>query len=291
MLMFDTPAPATTTTPPPLADNMAQLPFHLVEFAKSKGPDVGLALALLLVAWFFSKWIRRTVIRGFSRAHVDITLGKFFGNLAKWSILIFALVTCAGTLGVPTATFATIIGAAGLAIGLALQGNLSNLASGVLLLIFRPFKVGDSVIVAGQAGIIDGIDLFTTYLDTADNRRIIVPNSAIFSGVIENQTHHDRRVVSLNVPVSAALNADFSKKKLGEALDRVVAATPGALKDPAPGIVLAEIFPTTTWTVSIHAETASFATVRQALLREIRTTIDENGLAPPAPVQLVKHVS
>ncbi len=287
MRLADTPAP---TTPMALSDELTRLPHQLLEFAKSRGPDVGLALALLIVAWFFSGWIRRAVIRGFSRASVDLTLGKFFGNLARWSVLAFAIITCAGTLGMPTATFATIIGAAGLAIGLALQGNLSNLASGVLLLIFRPFKVGDAVIVAGQSGIIDGIDLFTTYLDTADNRRIIVPNSAVFSGVIENQTHHGRRVVTFNVPVSGTINPEFSQKKLREALDRVVASTPGALADPAPAVVLAEIFPTITWTISVHAQTAKFPAVRQAVLREIKTTLDEHALAPPPPVQLVRHV-
>jgi small conductance mechanosensitive channel len=284
-------ATAPARLPATLSDEVANLPNMLIAFAKSRGPDVALALALLVVAWFFSGWIRRAVVRGFSRASVDLTLGKFFGNLARWAVLAFALITCAGTLGLPTATFATIIGAAGLAIGLALQGNLSNLASGVLLLIFRPFKVGDSVIVAGQAGVVDGIDLFTTYLDTLDNRRIIVPNSAVFSGVIENQTRHERRVVTLNVPVSGVINPDFSHKQLRAALDRVVASAPGALKTPEPAVVLAEIFPTITWTLSVHTETRNYATVRQALLREVKTTLDEHSLAPPVPIQLVRHVS
>lgn len=273
-----------------VTQELTTFPRELATFAKSKGYDLALALSLLLVAWFFARWIRRAVIRGFARTQVDITLGKFFANMAKWLVLCFAIATCVGMLGIPTATFATIIGAAGLAIGLALQSNLSNLASGVLLLVFRPFKVGDSVIVAGQMGIIDGIDLFTTYLDTPDNRRIYVPNGAIFGGVIENQTYHNRRVVSVQVPVSGAISLDFSQKQLRAAADRVAASTPGVIRDMPPTVALAEAFPNVIWAVNLNVDTSAHGAVRQALLRELKLTLDEHALAPTPPMQIVRHV-
>lgn len=261
-----------------------------IDILMDKGPMVLAALAVLIIAWILGRWVRGSLIKALTRAHVDLMLAKFFGNLAKWSIVVFGFVTCLGTLGINTTSIATIVGAAGLAIGLALQGNLSNLASGVLLLIFRPFKIGDSVVVAGQAGIVDGIDLFTTNLDTADNRRLIVPNSSIFGGVIENQTHHPRRCVTILVPVNGGMDMDQTKAVVEAAVQRVAASTKGVLTTPAPSVGLADIAPTVIWGVTVWVETPLMLAVKSALLREVKLAVDEAGVAPPPPVQLVRHV-
>ncbi len=263
---------------------------EILAFAREKGPAIIGAMVIFIVAWFLSKWLRRAVFMAFTRANVDELLAKFFGNMARWAVIAFAVVTCLGTLGFETTSLAAVIGATGLAIGLALQGNLGNLASGVLLLIFRPFKIGDSVIVAGQAGVIDGIDLFTTNLDTADNRRIIVPNGSIFGGTIENQSHHPRRNISVNVVTSAALDLDHTRAILTALIARVAKDTPGAMKDPAPTVTLAEIVPNVVWTVTLAAETPKAGPVRAALLEHLKRTIDAETLAPAPPVQLVKQV-
>jgi small conductance mechanosensitive channel len=257
----------------------------------AKGPMVLLAIILFLIALFIAGWIRRLIIRLCTQAKVDLTLAKFLGNLAKWAIVIFALITVAGTLGLSTTGFAALIAGAGLAVGLALQGNLGNLASGVLLLIFRPFKIGDAVVVAGQAGIVDGIDLFTTNLDTLDNRRIIVPNGAIFSGVIENQTHNDRRCVSINVPVAPTASLDEVPPVLLRAVENVLANNPGALRSPAPAVVLADLAPTVTYTVTVWAHTSQFLPVRQMLLRELKLAIDAAQIAPGPPIQVLQIAS
>jgi small conductance mechanosensitive channel len=254
----------------------------------TQGPAVLATLLLLVVAWFAAAWLRRLVLRALNRAQVDLTLSKFLANLAKWAIIIFAVVACLGTFGVNTTSFAALIGAAGLAVGLALQGNLGNLASGVLLLIFRPFKIGDSVIVAGLAGVVDGIDLFTTNLDTGDNRRIVVPNGAIFSGVIENQTRHPRRRADVTLAVNGGLPYDRIRASLLAAADRVIASTPGVVADQPAGAGLNDLHPAQTWTVSIWAETPSHGAVRQALLRELKHTIETDGLAPPGPAMDVR---
>lgn len=259
------------------------------DWAMTQGPRVLLALLLLLVGWIAAGWTRRLMLNAFGRAHLDLTLSKFLGNLVKWAIIAFALVACLGTFGVNTTSFAALIAAAGLAVGLALQGNLSNLASGVLLLIFRPFKIGDAVIVAGQTGVVDGIDLFTTNLDTADNRRIIVPNGAIFSGVIENQTRHPTRQVLVNVQVSGAAGIDAAQGLLLGAARRVLSMHIGANAEPAPSVALAEITPTTTFAVGLWCATPAYLAVRQALLREIKAAVDANDLAPAAPAMNI-HV-
>jgi len=264
-------------------DTLAKWSDHIGEFAITRGPGIFAALVILVIGWMLARWARRLVMRGTERARVDATLGKFFGNITKWSILVFVIVTCLGTVGINTTGFAAVIAASGLAIGLALQGNLGNLASGVLLMIFRPFKIGDAVIVAGQAGIVDGIDLFTTNLDTGDMRRIIVPNGAIFSGVIENQTHHYRRQAVVAVPISPAASLDEAHRTLEAALQRVLKTVPGVMADPPPAAVLAELSPVVIWNVSVWAETARFGGVRPALLREIKLAIDAAKIGPVGP--------
>ncbi len=259
-------------------------------FAVDKGPAILAALAILFLGWVIAGWLRRTILRAAVRAKVDLTLAKFLSNVAKWAVLVFAVITCLGTFGINTTGFAAILGTAGLAIGLALQGNLSNLASGVLLLIFRPFKIGDTVIVAGQTGVVDGIDLFTTNLDTGDNRRIIVPNGAIFGGVIENQTRHLTRQVLVNVPISGAADMTITRDTLTRAVDRVVRAGEGALGAPTPSVVMAELHPLV-WTVGLWADTPRYAAVRQSLLREIKLGVDEMKIGPPPQVMEVRVTS
>ena len=258
----------------------------IIDFA----PRILGALVLLILAYILAKWLRRMIIQTCARAHIDITLAKFLGNVANWSIIIFALVSAAGTVGISTAGFAAMIGAAGLAIGLALQGNLGNLAAGVLLMIFRPFKIGDSVIIAGQSGVIDGIDLFTTNLDTADNRRVIVPNSAIFGGVIENQSRHPRRRVDVSVTISAGVEIPRARNILLGVLRHVTDQGIGVIDDPLNTVTLIEFSPNLVWAINLWASTSKVGAVREQLLIELRRVIDAEKLAPPAPVQLVRQI-
>lgn len=262
----------------------------LMTWATTKGPAVLGALIIFLVAWILAKWVRRTVLAALLKAKIDTLLAKFFANIARWAVITFAVVSCLGTLGIETTSLAAVIGAMGLAIGLALQGNLGNLASGVLLLIFRPFKIGDSVVVAGQTGVIDGIDLFTTNLDTGDNRRIIIPNSAIFGGIIENQSHHPHRSLTLPVTTAGSLDLDRTKAVLEAMLERLLKSAPGAINAPAPSVVLQEIAPNVVWSVTIWFETSKFAGARAAVLREIKHTVETEKLAPAPGVQLVRQV-
>jgi small conductance mechanosensitive channel len=255
----------------------------LWKLAMQYGPRTLGVVILLVASFILARWIRRFVLNTFTRLHVDLTLSKFFANIAKWVFLVFAFLACLGTFGVNITSFAAILGAAGLAVGLALQGNLGNLASGILLLIFRPFKIGDSVIVAGQAGVVDGIDLFTTNLDTPDRRRIIVPNGAIFGGVIENQSHHAIRRMTLSVPVATTAEVERTRETLLSAARRVASTEPGGVTDPPPAAVLTDLYPTVLWTVSLSVQTSKFGAMREALLREVKEAVASAGLAPPPP--------
>ncbi len=300
MLLQDTPPqtpPQTPATPPAAegvtdavskqVDNLAQITDQALHWMTTKGPSVLAALVLLVAAIFVAGWVRRFMLAAMKRAKLDLTLAKFFANLARWAILVFAFVTSLGTLGIDTTSMAALVAAAGLAIGLALQGNLGNLASGVLILVFRPFKIGDAVIVAGQAGIVDGIDLFTTNLDTADMRRIIVPNGAVFGGIIENQSRHPVRRIDLNVALNPGVELDKARAVLKGAVDRVVAAGQGALGSPEPAVSLGDIAPYL-WTINLWAQTSAYPVVRQALLREVKLAVDGAKMGPPGPGMEVK---
>ncbi|QYO64917.1 mechanosensitive ion channel family protein [Leptolyngbya sp. 7M] len=186
----------------PLGADATDVASQLATFAIEYGLRIIAVIVVLGAAFFVGAWVKRLIRRAFERAKFDVTLGKFLGNVAKWGILALALVSCLGIFGIQTTTFAAVIGAAGLAIGLGFQGSLSNLAAGMMLLIFRPFKVGDLVNLSGHLGFVNEIDLFQTSLDSVDGRRIIFPNNQIFGGVIENITHHPRRRFDCPVGVS-----------------------------------------------------------------------------------------
>lgn len=250
----------------------------VMRFAREYGPNILAVLAILTVSWILASWARRAVRKGLQRANFDLTLSKFFGNLVKWAILALAIISCLGRFGIQTATFAAILGAVGLAIGLALQGTLSHMAAGVLLLIFRPFKVGDGITAAGQVGIVNEIDLFTTTLDTADGRRITVPNGAIFGSVIENATYHPRRRVDVAVSISPAVDPETARA----ALLAAAASTEGVMTEPGPAAVQNDL--AGSWTLMAWAPTPEFGKVRQALLVATRARLLEAGIAGPRPV-------
>lgn len=255
-----------------------------VRYLLDYGPRVLGSLLLLIAAWIFASWVRRAMVRSLLRTRLDVMLVKFTGNVTRWVIVIFALITSAGTLGINTTGFAAALAAASFAVGFALQGNLGNLASGVLLMIFRPFKIGDVVNIAGHVAVVDGIDLFTTYMDTPDNRRIIVPNGQIFGGVIENITHHPRRRADVNVGVAYSCDLDRTRQVLEEAAAGVVRTTAGALADPAPAVLLVDLGPSSVnWTVRVWAESKAFFPVRQATVAAVKKALDAAGLPIPFP--------
>ena len=238
------------------------------------------AVVLLLVAWIISGIVSRLIRKSLERTKFDDTLTRFFSRLAKWAVLLLAVLACLSIFGVETTSFAAVIGAAGLAIGLAFQGSLSNFASGVMLLVFRPFKVGDVVRVAGETGKVEEIELFTTTLDTPDNRRIIVPNSAVFGSTIENISHHPHRRADVNVGVDYDADVDAVRA----VLEKAVQTVPDQMEDPAPAVVLQELGGSSVdWTVRVWAKAEHFWDVRQATVRAVKLALDEAGIGIPYP--------
>lgn len=241
-------------------------------------------LVALWVALKIAGWLQRRVTHALRQRKFDETLSIFFGNLLRWTIVIASVLACLGVFGIETTSFAAVIGAAGLAVGLAFQGTLSNFSAGVMLLVFRPFNVGDYVVAGGKEGIVAEIGLFVTAIDTLDNRRIYVPNTAIGAGAIENYSAHPVRRVDIDVNVAGGEDIDTSRNALQAAAASVSGrdasrATEVFLKGFGGGCVI--------WQVRVWAPTAAYWDVWQATLRAVGYELTRAKIAMPTPAMNV----
>jgi len=249
-------------------------------FLIDKGPDIVAVLAFLVAVLVISSLVGRLVRRSCERAKVDATLARFFGQVTRWALLLVGLIMCLSKFGFETSSFAALFGASALAIGLAFQGSLGNLAAGVMLLIFRPFKVGDVVKVCGELGKVEQIDLFTTLIDTFDNRRVILPNGGVFSSTIENITHHPTRRVDIAVGVEYSADIDQTR----EVLTAAAASVEGKLDDPAPQIILLSLGNSSIdWQVRVWCKTEDFWAVWEAATRAVKKSLDDANIGIPFP--------
>lgn len=238
------------------------------------------ALLLLFVGWTVAGWMRRAVEKRLTKIEFDLTLTRFFSVIARYAVIALTIISCLRLFGVDTTSFAAVIAAGGLAIGLALQGSLSNFASGVMLLSFRPFKVGDVVEVAGKTGKVVGIELFTTKLDSPDNRRFIIPNSTIFNDVIENKSFHTTRRVDVNVGTDYGASLDETQALL----ERVAKAIPERLEDQDVEAALLELGGSSIdWQVRVWVKAEDWWSVKKKLTRDLKVALDEAGIGIPFP--------
>jgi small conductance mechanosensitive channel len=243
-------------------------------------------LILLTVAWTVSGWGASFVRTALDRINFDETLSIFLSKLVRWAILVMAVLICLSKFDVETTSFAALIGATGLAIGLAFQGTLSNFAAGAMLLLFRPYKVGDEVNVAGYSGTVREIELFTTAIDTGDFRRIIVPNSSIFGSVIENVTHHPVRRFDVGVGTAYSADIDETRRVLERAVQSVIHVVP----QPAPAVVLLELGASSVnWSVRGWAKRETHGDAKQAVIRAVKMELDQARIGIPFP-QLDLHL-
>lgn len=269
-MLFDDPA-----SPPPtdiklvnsvsgLANSVQQFGDEVVRTTARFAPSVIGALFFFFAAWIVSSILTKLLLQALLRAHVEATIAKFLATVLRWTLIALSTVACLGMFGVNIAAFAAMLGAIGLAIGLALQGSLSNIAAGVMLLLFRPFRVGDAIVVAGQAGTVDEIELFSTRIDTADNRRIIIPNAAAFNAIIENTSHHDLRRVDLSVGVE--YTADIATTR--QALTAALSCVPEVLDQPASSAVQLRFGKSSIeWQLNAWCKKADYHIVQQALMQ------------------------
>jgi small conductance mechanosensitive channel len=268
---------------------------ELIEKLQLIGAEYGLktlaALAILLIGLYVAKLVKRGIVRLMEKSKVDPTLISFVASLTHVVIQIFVIVAALEKLNVKTTSFIAILGAAGLAVGLALQGSLANFASGVLMIIFKPFKVGDFVEAGGTAGIVKEIGIFTTIINTPDNKKIIVPNASITSGNITNYTAHDKRRVDLVVGISYSDDIDKAKAAIKAVLDEM----PNVLAEPAPQIAVKEMADSSVnFVVRPWASTATYWDVYFGVTEGIKKKFDAEDITIPFPqrdVHLYQHTA
>jgi small conductance mechanosensitive channel len=284
--MFAQTAPSTLEIRAQAAEMMRQLKFsemdreHWIAIGEYYGLRAMFVVVLMIMAWTISSWLSEITRKALTRVKFDETLTLFLARLVRWGILFLTALTCLSYFGVETTSFAAVIGAAGLAVGLAFQGTLSNFAAGAMLLVFRPYKVGDTVVSGSYQGTVKEIALFTTEIDTSDGRRIIIPNSAINNSVIENITYNRLRQVS--VPVGVAYDADIDSTR--RALERALTMVPQAVRDPAADVVLNGLGDSAVnWAVRAWVTQQDFGVAKQALIRAVKLELDQAGIGIPFP--------
>ncbi|MEZ4445612.1 MAG: mechanosensitive ion channel [Polyangiaceae bacterium] len=240
-------------------------------------------VGVLVVLWIAFKVARRlgdSVTARLEAREFDTALSRFFGSLLRWAIILGAVLGCLGMFGIETTSFAAVIGAAGLAVGLAFQGTLSNFAAGVMILVFRPFRIGDVVSAAGVTGKIIEIGLFTTTLDTPDNRRIIVPNSEIAGKTNENVTANKTRRVDLSIGAAYAADIDETRAALEKAIEKV----DSRLKKGEHQVFLVGLGDSSVnWQVRIWCKTENYFAVHEQGLTAMKKALEEADIAIPFP--------
>ncbi len=243
------------------------------------------AIVVLIVGWIVAGIIARASRKLMGKAKLDKTLTRSLSNLVKWVIFLLVIMGCLSLFGIETTGFAAILGAAGLAVGLAFQGTLGNFAAGVMILVFRPFVVDDVIRTNGEWGSVTGIHLFETIIDTPDNRRIIIPNGKIYGSIIENLTHHEERRVDVNVGVGYDADLEETRKTL----ENSVKGLEGITDESKTAIVMLELGDSSVnWVVRVWAKSADYFAVRERVVVNIKKSLDDAKIDIPFP-QLVLH--
>jgi len=256
------------------------------EMLSTTGVDFAINLITAIVIFIVGRIVARLMVRALrkvmQRQEVDKTLETFVCNLASIVLLVFVIIAAIGALGIQTASFIAVLGAAGLAVGLALQGSLSNFAAGVLIVLFRPYKVGDWVEAAGISGAVEQVQILTTVLRTGDNKRVIVPNSQIMDAIITNYSTNDTRRVDMVVGVSYSDDLD----KVRATLEELIAADDRILDEPAPQIAVSELADSSVnFVVRPWVATANYWGVMFDLTEAIKKRFDAEGISIPFPQQ------
>ncbi|PQO29980.1 mechanosensitive ion channel family protein [Blastopirellula marina] len=263
-----------------LSDVYSQAHAFLIEQGPIWATNLVAAVAVLLVGWIASRFVRGLMVRGMKRSRLDNTLAGFLSNIAYALLIGLVVIAALNQLGINTTSLAAVVGAAGLAIGLALQNSLSNLASGIMLILFRPFGVGDFVEAGGATGVVQEVHIFHTIMRSIDNKRIIVPNGEITSAVVTNFTGHATRMVELEIGCGYNDDIRAVKQFLIETLEQ----DERIMEDPAIEVRVFElgdsaiIFKVRGW-----VKTPDWWATRCDLMEAIKLGMDQRGFHIPFP--------
>lgn len=266
--------------------SVSQMVQNVQTFIAENGVQFLINVISAALIFLIGKWLAKLVSdlteKAMTKAKIDHTLGRFVRNIVYSALLVFVVIAALGRLGIQTGSFIAIIGAAGLAVGLALQGSLSNFAAGVLMIIFKPFKAGDYIEAAGTAGSVEEIHIFTTTLTTPDNCKVIVPNAQITSSNIKNYSANATRRVDLVIGVSY----QDDLKKARQVIENVIKADSRVLPEPAYTVAVSELGDSSVnFVVRPWVNSSDYWDVRFGLTEKIKIALEENGLTIPFPQQ------
>ncbi|MDW6001913.1 small-conductance mechanosensitive channel MscS [Vibrio mangrovi] len=274
----------------PLSDGLSQVNSWLTDNSDillQYGVNIIAAILILFFGNILVKVVAGSISKVLHRKEMDPAVVEFIHGLVRYLLFVIVLIAALGRIGVQTASVVAVIGAAGLAVGLALQGSLSNFAAGILIVAFRPFKSGDYVEVAGVAGSVESIQIFQTVLKTPDNKMVVVPNSAIIGGAITNYSRHATRRIDLVIGVSYSADLQKTKQILRETVER----DERVLKDPDITIgVHALADSSVNFVVRPWVKTADYWAVYFDLLMNIKEALDANDIEIPFP-QMSVHLN
>lgn len=243
-------------------------------------PKVITALLILIIGLYLIKVIVKTTRKILHKRGVDVTLQKFLGNLIGWTLKILLFITVISQLGIATTSFAAVIAAAGLALGLALQGSLSNFAGGALLMIFKPIKIGDFIEAQGESGVVKEIEIFTTKLNTPDNKEVIIPNGKLSNGNIVNYSTEDNR----RVDYTFGVGYDSDIKKTKEIIFEIINKHPLILKEPASAVNVADLADSSiNFFTRVWVDKKDYWTVKFDLIEQTKEAFDAAGIDIPYP--------
>ena len=263
-------------------ENQANEVVHqIIQVATTYGIDIVGAVAILIIGWIAAGWAGRATGKALARPNkVDVTLQRFFANLVRYSVIVFTVLATLQQFGVQTTSFLAVLGAAGLAIGLALQGTLSNVAAGVMLLIFRPFKIGDLIEAGSNLGTISDLTLFTTELRTADGVFIVVPNSQLSGTSLRNFSRNPTRRVQIVLGIDYGDDINLAI----ETAKQVVAGQSLALTNPEPQYVVGELADSSVNIyVRVSVKTGDYWTVFFSLNKGLKEACDAAGITISFP--------
>lgn len=257
---------------------------RFIDWAFAYGPKLIGAILVFIIGLYVTNWLTRQVTRAMSRRHLDVSLQSFLGSMISVGLKILLLITVAGMLGIQTTSFIAVVGALGLAVGLALQGSLANFAGGVLMLVFKPFKVGDLIESQGQTGVVSEIQIFNTILLTPENKTVILANGAVSNNTIINYSRHG----NLRVDITMAIAPTNDIEKVRKVVEDTMATYPKVLKDPKPSVNVQRVGDgMITLAVRPYSTVADYWDVYFGVQEKLKNAFDANNIAAPVPTRVI----
>jgi small conductance mechanosensitive channel len=256
----------------------------MVTWMMTYGVTIGGAIIVFIIGLYVANAITKMITRGMRKRNFDISLQSFLGSMISVGLKVLLLVTVAGMLGIQTTSFVAVIGAMGLAVGLALQGSLANFAGGVLILVFKPFKVGELIEAQGQTGVVHEIQIFNTILLTAENKTVILANGAVSNGTIINYSKQG----TLRVDITMAVAPDNDFQKVKKVAEDILMAHPLVLKDPAPSVNIQKIGDgMVTLAIRPFASADKYWDVYFGVHEKLKAGFEANGISAPIPARVI----